>query len=201
MTDNARTLVVALMVLAATPVLGGCGNTPPAPSGPSPIVTMSRQPKTILLAIFLTTRHWCRSSRRTTCSRFRCRRGWAQTSDDTATVFTDKLNAVRVDTHNRATRPSVISAAADELTGIESSTAGYRAGAISVVERPARQAVLISYQATSAPNPVTGKTGIDAVERYEFWRDGREVILTRHSPVDADNVDPWRAITDSLRWQ
>jgi hypothetical protein len=48
---------------------------------------------------------------------------------------------------------------------------------------------------------VTGKTGTDAIERYEFWRDGREVILTLSGPVGADNVDPWRTITESLQWR
>jgi hypothetical protein len=38
------------------------------------------------------------------------------------------------------------------------------------------------------------------VERYEFWRAGREVVLTLAGPVDADNVDPWRTVSDSLRW-
>jgi hypothetical protein len=38
--------------------------------------------------------------------------------------------------------------------------------------------MLITYQGAPPPSPVTGKTGTDAIERYEFWRDGREVILT-----------------------
>ena len=61
--------------------------------------------------------------------------------------------------------------------------------------------MLITYQGTSPPNPVTGKIGTDAIERYEFWRDGHEVILTLSGPVGADNVDPWRTITDSLQWR
>jgi hypothetical protein len=30
--------------------------------------------------------------------------------------------------------------------------------------------------------------------------DGREVVLTLSGPKGADNVDPWRIVTDSLRW-
>ena len=65
---------------------------------------------------------------------------------------------------------------------------------------PAGSAVLITYQADSAPNEVTGKVVADAVERYEFWDNGTTVVLTLSGPVGADNVDPWRTVTDSFRW-
>jgi hypothetical protein len=127
--------------------------------------------------------------------------GWARTADGAATIFTDKLNTVRVESHPRGSAPTVDSARADELPGIASSVSGYRPGDVTVVDRKAGPAVLITYQATPAPNGVTGKTGTDAVERYEFWRGGQEVILTLSGPVGADNVDPWRTITDSLQWR
>ena len=41
----------------------------------------------------------------------------------------------------------------------------------------------------------------EAVERYAFWHDGQEAVLTLSGPKGADNVDPWRIVTDSLRWQ
>jgi hypothetical protein len=40
----------------------------------------------------------------------------------------------------------------------------------------------------------------DDVERYEFWRGDHEVVLTLSAPHGADNVDPWRTVTDSFRW-
>lgn len=61
--------------------------------------------------------------------------------------------------------------------------------------------MLITYEALSAPDSVTGKTTADAVERYEFWKAGRELILTLSGPRGADNVDPWHRISDSVRWQ
>jgi hypothetical protein len=127
--------------------------------------------------------------------------GWARTTDGAATVFTDKSNTVRIETHARATAPNTESVSVEELPAIASSTAGYRPGAVSAVQRKSGQVMLITYQGTSAPNPVTGKIATDAIERYEFWRDGYEVILTMFGPVGADNVDPWRTITDSLQWQ
>ena len=48
--------------------------------------------------------------------------------------------------------------------------------------------IVITYQGTSALNPVTGKTGTDAFERYDYWRNGHEVVLTLSGPAGADNV-------------
>src|SRR2546423_1505948 len=67
--------------------------------------------------------------------------------------------------------------------------------------RRAGRAVRITYRPQSPATPVTGKTTRDEVERYEFWKAGNEAILTLSGPVGADNVDPWRLVTDSLRWQ
>jgi hypothetical protein len=41
---------------------------------------------------------------------------------------------------------------------------------------------------------------VQSVERYEFFRNGHTVTLTLAGPVGADNVDPWRRITDSFAW-
>ena len=44
-------------------------------------------------------------------------------------------------------------------------------------------------------------TVAEAVERYTFWSSGVEAVLTLAGPKGADNVDPWRTVSDSLRWQ
>jgi len=58
----------------------------------------------------------------------------------------------------------------------------------------------VTYQADSRADPVTGKVHTNAVERYLFFRHGTEVQLTLAGPKGADNVDPWRIVTESLRW-
>jgi hypothetical protein len=126
--------------------------------------------------------------------------GWARTTDGTATIFTDKANTVRIETTDRADAPDTESVQVDELPAIASSTPGYRPGKVSAVQRTAGPTIVITYQGTSAPNPVTGKTGTDAFERYDYWHNRHEAILTLSGPVGADNVDPWRTITDSLQW-
>jgi hypothetical protein len=127
--------------------------------------------------------------------------GWAQTNDGAATVFTDKLNAVRIEINPflDTLTPDVVRQ--EELPAIQAASPGYHFGAVSVVQRKAGPVILATYQVASTPNEVTGKRGVDAVERYSFWRDGHEVVLTLSGPVGADNVDPWRTITDSLQWR
>jgi hypothetical protein len=109
--------------------------------------------------------------------------GWARTTAAGAVTFTDKLNSVRIE--SRAT-----GAAAPKPAGAKLST----------VSRPAGQAARITYVAKSAPDPVTGRRVTDAVERYVFTHGGRAVVLTLSGPKGADNVDPWKLITSSLRW-
>ena len=126
--------------------------------------------------------------------------GWAMTSDGRAVLFTDKYNSIRIESHPAAKQLSVDSARATEVPAIKAASPGYTPGDVHAVQRKSGHAVLITYRADSAPNPVTGKVAILAVERYEFWRSGTEVALTLSGAVGADNVDPWRKVTDSFKW-
>jgi hypothetical protein len=127
--------------------------------------------------------------------------GWARTTEGAATIFTDKLNAIRIETRPTAAAPNTESVSVYELPGIASSTPNFHVGTVTAVRRNAGQVMLITYQGGSPPNAVSGKTEMDAFERYEYWHAGQAIILTLSGPVGADNVDPWRTITDSLRWQ
>lgn len=127
--------------------------------------------------------------------------GWARTSVGNAVVFTDKLDSVRLEDIPAAAAPTVDSAKATEIPAIRSSSGqGVSADTVTVVQRKAGDAVQISYSLDSPPDPVTGKVVHDAVERYEFFHNGTELVVTLTGPAGADNVDPWRAVTDSVRW-
>lgn len=125
--------------------------------------------------------------------------GWAQTGDGGAAVFTDKFNSVRIETVSRATAPDTASVRTQDVAMLQS-TPGFAFGDVREVERTAGPGVLVTYSASSPLNAVTGKSVTEAVERYVFWRGGQEAILTLSGPQGSDNVDPWRTITDSLRW-
>jgi hypothetical protein len=204
MRNPTRTLAVAAAALTtAAAVLGGCGTSVTAPSGSgagSSTVTTSA-PETNPAGDIPDNQAYVPFTPPGGVFTVSVPEGWARTTDGAATIFTDKANTVRIEAYAVAAAPNTESVSVYELPIIASSTPGYRSGTVTAVPRKVGQVMLITYQGTSPPNPVTGKTGTDAIERYEFWRDGREVILTLSGPVGADNVDPWRTITDSLQWR
>lgn len=126
--------------------------------------------------------------------------GWSRKSTPDGVTFTDKLNTVQlVDTH--APGPiTVASAQHTEVPKLAANLKGFKLQSVSVVSRPAGAAVRIKYLGYSTPDPVTGKFGLLAFERYEFFHQGREVSLVLSSPLGSDNVDPWRNVTRSLRF-
>ena len=127
--------------------------------------------------------------------------GWARSVSGGAVTFTDHFNSVRLETAPASAAPTVASARSSELPAIRQLTPHMTSEAVSTVSRAAGTAVLITYQADSPPNEVTGRSLRLSVERYELWRGGTEAILTLSGPVGADNVDPWRRVTDSFRWR
>ena len=87
-----------------------------------------------------------------------------------------------------------------EVPVIQRSAHGFVLAGLSTVSRPAGNAVLIRYSADSRPDQVTGKVYKDTFERYEFYKNGTEAVMLLGGPAGADNVDPWRTITNSFRW-
>jgi len=126
--------------------------------------------------------------------------GWARTHTADSVTFTDKLNTVVVSWSTAGQAPSVNSAKANDVPSLKRSTRAFQLESVQATSLPAGPAVLISYRANSDPDPVTGKQYRQDVLRYELYHAGKQVNLTLLSPVGADNVDPWRTITQSLKW-
>jgi hypothetical protein len=126
--------------------------------------------------------------------------GWSQTRAGGATTYTDKLNAIRLESHPASSPLTTGQATRVELPALAHTVKGFQAGKVTTVSRPAGPAVKLTYLAAARPNQVTGKAGQDAVERYVFFHRGRRVVLTLSGPNGADNVDPWRTVTSSLQW-
>jgi len=126
--------------------------------------------------------------------------GWGRTSAGRAVTFTDKLNAIRVETVPAKAPLTVKQARRVELPKLARTVKGFQAGSVSSVTRNAGPAVRIAYLADARTDPVTGKSATDAVERYVFFHNGKDLVLTLSGPKGADNVDPWKIVTDSVRW-
>jgi hypothetical protein len=126
--------------------------------------------------------------------------GWSRTNMPGGVLFTDKLNGIQVITTPASAPVTVASAQSTEVPKLASSVKGFKLQSVTTVQRPAGPAVRIAYLGDSQPNPVTGKVGTLAFERYDFFNKGREVALVVSAPLGSDNVDPWRKVTSSLRF-
>jgi hypothetical protein len=194
-------LVLAIALVAAGAALSGCGSSekgetndsPPASGAPQPVETnpVGDIPDNIAFVAFQHPQ-----------GKFEIKvpEGWARSTEGKTYVFTDKLNSVRLETVPAPAAPTVAAARASEVPPIQAAARNFSLLKVSTAHRRAGAAVVITYKADSAVDPVTNKVVPDAVERYEFWRAGTEVVVTLSGPVGADNVDPWRTVTDSFRW-
>ena len=125
--------------------------------------------------------------------------GWSRKTVDHAVEFTDKYNIIRIESVPSAASPTVGLAKAAVISTFGRSK-GFAVLKSATVKRKAGSAVVVTYVLNSAPNEVTGKTIPVVVERYEFHRNKTSVVLTLSGAKGADNVDPWRIVTDSFTW-
>lgn len=126
--------------------------------------------------------------------------GWSRSASGGATTFTSKLNSIRVAVSPVSTAPTTAAVRARAGRTVATTVANYVPGKVSTVRRAGQAVVLFTYLGDSAPDPVTSRVVRDAVEQYTYWKAGTELILTLAGPNNADNVDPWRAVTDSVRF-
>lgn len=126
--------------------------------------------------------------------------GWVRTSSPHGVTFTDTVDRVEIESRTGTAAPTPAWARLTELSAIANATPGVKSGEVSTVTRSAGQAILLTYQQDSVPNPVTGKPTVLTVQRYEFFRNGQTVALTLVSPVGAHGRSLRLRITDSFRW-
>jgi hypothetical protein len=126
--------------------------------------------------------------------------GWARTASGDRVAFTDKLNTIDVNVTAAVQAPTAASFRSDELPALTSTATCFELGDVKTVTRRSGSMILVTYRADARPDAVTGKAVRDDVERYEIWKDGKQVTITLSGPQGADNVDPWKIVTDSFTW-
>ena len=124
--------------------------------------------------------------------------GWARTDLASGASWSDKGNTIRVEAQAAPDAPTVASVTANDVPTLRA--AGARVQTARVVTRRAGDAVVVHYGMQGAKDPVTGKQAALDVERYQFWKNGTVVTIVVSGAKGADNVDPWRTVTDSFRW-
>ena len=125
--------------------------------------------------------------------------GLARTEAGSVVTFTDKYNTIELHSSLAASAPTVDSVTVNGLADV-SVDPSFTLLAVKPVHRKAGSGVLATYEIGSTPNPVTGKKALLAVERYVFFHNGTVVTMTLAGAKGADNVDPWKIVSDSLSW-
>jgi hypothetical protein len=128
--------------------------------------------------------------------------GWARTENGSNVKFTDHFDGERVGVSASAAAPTVDSARANQVPAI---FATGRAVTIEVVKSATlsnRTPVIeIAYSSNSAPDAVTGKQVRLSDLTYLYYSRGKVAALTLWAPNGTDNVDQWKRISESFRWQ
>jgi hypothetical protein len=127
--------------------------------------------------------------------------GWARADLSTGAVFSEHFNTERLESSTAPSAPTVSSVRSATVPQLQGANAGFVLKAVTTVTRPAGTVVLTTYQANSAPDPVTNKSVVLDVERYDFWKNGSTVTVALSAAKGSDNVDPWKTITNSFTWQ
>jgi hypothetical protein len=125
--------------------------------------------------------------------------GWVQRGGASDVTLQDKNNLVHI-VVRRGTAPDA-AAAAQALAREKRAIPSLQAGAPSSVTVAGRPAIKISYSTESAANPVTGKRVLLLVDRYVLPGAGRYAIADLGTPKGVDNVDAYRMMVGSFRWQ
>jgi hypothetical protein len=126
--------------------------------------------------------------------------GWARTEQDGTVTFSDKYNSVSVRSKPSTVAPTVASVTDTDLNDIASDPT-FKLVSVTTVTRKAGDGVVATYEIGSVANVVTAKKALLAVERYFFTHNGITVELTLSGAKGADNVDPWKIVSDSLSWK
>lgn len=127
--------------------------------------------------------------------------GWARSTASSGTSFSDHFNSIQIAVKAAGAAPTVQSVRGTEIPALARMSSHLQPKDVTSVQRAGGTAVLATYLVDSAPDAVTGKVVRDAVERYEFWKSGRVAVLTLAGPQNADNVDPWKLVSNSLQWK
>jgi PsbP len=125
--------------------------------------------------------------------------GWTRKGSGTDVTFSDKNNIVHI-VIDKARAPSTTAVTA-ELTRLKQRNPTLTFAAPTTIHVKAGRAIKATYATRSAPNPVTGKSVQLIVDRYELAGVGKRATVDLGTPKGVDNVDAYRMMINSLRWQ
>jgi hypothetical protein len=125
--------------------------------------------------------------------------GWARTGNGNDVTFREKGNVIHIAVH-KGPMPTEVSATKG-VEELHKSDPTVKPKAPEKIELNGQPAVKIEYSRQSTPDPVTGKSVPLVVDRYEIGKGGKVAVIDLATPVGVDNVDAYRMISESFKWQ
>lgn len=126
--------------------------------------------------------------------------GWARKDSGDTTTFSDKYNQIAISIMDAKTPLDIASANSTLGPDVQKSGRAVTITKISEVKLTGGKAIKIAFDSNSEPNPVTNKQLREENERFYFAKGGKVVALQLSAPKGADNVDQWKLISSSFRW-
>jgi hypothetical protein len=130
---------------------------------------------------------------------FKVPEGWARKETGDTTSFQGKYDVVAA-TVAQISQPLDLKYANQAFDSVSKNGRAVTAEKAYIVQLPGGEAVKVSYTENSEPNAVTGKQIRMESERYYFAKNGMVVSLYLSAPLGSDNVDQWKLMSSSFRW-
>ena len=124
--------------------------------------------------------------------------GWTRKGSGNDVTISDKNNIIHVviSKGGAVTTASVTT----ELNQLKQAAPTLTFTAPRTIQLKSGPAVKATYSTRSAPNPVTGKSVLLIVDRYQLSGHGKRATVDLGTPKGVDNVDAYRMISNSFRW-
>jgi hypothetical protein len=126
--------------------------------------------------------------------------GWARTDQPNETIYADKYNHIALVVGTAATPIDLALAKSTLGPDLEKNGRAVKITKMSEVKLKAGMTVKIAFDSNSEPNAVTNKQVREENEAFYFSKGDKHVILRLSAPKGADNVDQWKLISSSFRW-
>jgi len=190
--------VIALLLAVAGVALGACGSSSRS-GAPASAGALSAEAKSLATGDIPDNQVFLTFHDRAAGYSISYPEGWAQTGSGSDVSFRDKNNIVHI-AIGPGSQPTAATASAG-LARERARTPSLRAGKPQSMVLKAGKAIKVTYTTESTPNPVTGKRVKLTVDRYELAHGGKLATIDLGTPVGVDNVDAYRMMAESFRWQ
>ena len=126
--------------------------------------------------------------------------GWARKDSANKTVYNDKYNHLSLTVSVVGKPVDMAYAKATLVPELEKTSRAVKVTKISEAKLKAGTAIKVAFDSNSEPNSVTNKQVREENESFYFAKGGKLVALQLSAPKGADNVDQWKLISSSFRW-